>query len=223
MCGRFVLLTDLKTIVEAFRIQEVACEYAPHHNISPGREVAAVIHDVRNRLVGFRWGLIPSWARDPAIGNRMFNARAETLAEKPSFREAFRKRRCLIVANGFYEWPKTGRVKQPLRFSLLSGEPFGLAGLYETWIPREGTPVRTCTIITTKPNNLLQPVHDRMPVIVPQEGESAWIDPDNRRWTELLSMLKPYEAEKMAMSRVDPESLRTAPDPLPALAAPRPS
>ena len=134
----------------------------------------------------------------------MFNARAETISEKPSFKHAFQKRRCLIPADGFYEWQKLGKMKKPLRFSLKSGEPFGLAGLYETWISPEKKPVNTCTIITIAANELTLPIHDRMPVIVPKEQEAAWIDPDNHDQKELLSILKPYTSNEMTMSEVDP-------------------
>jgi len=208
MCGRFVLLTDLRVIAESFHIQHVACEYRPGSNISPGQQVAAVVRkDDQNNLVDFRWGLIPSWAKDPSIGNRMINARMETIAEKPSFRNAFQKRRCLIVADGFYEWQKICRIKKPLRFSLKSGEPFGFAGLYETWISPEKKPVNTCTIITTEPNDLLRPIHDRMPVIVKRELEDFWIDPDNSNQKELLSILMPYPSDEMTMSQVNPSVL----------------
>lgn len=220
MCGRFVLLTDLRAIIESFHVQDVACEYRPGHNISPGQEIAAVIHDDRNRLVGYRWGLIPSWAKDPSIGNRMYNARAETLTEKPSFRNAFQKRRCLVVADGFYEWQKIGRIRKPLHFSLKSGNPFGLAGLYETWISPDQKPVHTCTIITTEPNGLMQPIHDRMPVMVPKEREAAWIDPDNHHQKELLSILTPYPADEMMMSEVDPRSLHKPKAQIPAFLNP---
>ncbi len=207
MCGRFVLLTDLSVIVQSFGIQEVACDYRPDHNLSPGREIPVIIHQDKNRLIGCRWGLIPSWARDPSIGSRMFNARAETVAEKPSFRSAFRKRRCLIPADGFYEWQKLGKVKKPLRFSLKSGEPFGFAGLHETWISPEKKSIQTCTIITTEPNELMRPIHDRMPVILPKEWETAWMDPDNRNPEGLLALLKPYPSEEMTVFPVDPGSL----------------
>ena len=204
MCGRFILLTDLFVIVESFSINEIACDYRPDDNISPGQQVAAVIHDNdKNRLAGYRWGLIPSWAEDPSIGSRMFNARAETIAEKPSFAQAFQKRRCLIPADGFYEWQKTGKVKIPLRFALKSGQPFGFAGLYETWISPGKEPVNTCTIITTEANELIRPIHERMPVIVPKDREAFWIDPDNRHQKELLSILKPYPSDEMRMSEVD--------------------
>ena len=208
MCGRFVLLTDLRVIAESFNVQNVACEYRPGNNISPGQQIAAVLRkDDQNSLVSYRWGLIPSWAKDPSIENRMFNARAETIAEKPSFKNAFQKRRCLIPADGFYEWQQLGKVKKPLRFSLKSGEPFGLAGLYETWISPEQKPIDTCTIITTEPNALLRPIHDRMPVIVQKAQEIAWIDPGNHNQKELLSILKAYPPDEMTMSEVDPRLL----------------
>jgi putative SOS response-associated peptidase YedK len=200
MCGRFVLLTDLSVITASFNVQEVACEYRPGRGISPGQEVAAVIRDDQNRLVGFRWGLIPSWARDPAVGMRLFNARAETLPEKPSFKNAFKKRRCLIIADGFYEWRKQGKMKQPLYFKLKSGRPFGFAGLHESWVSPGHQSFRTCTIITTAPNELIKPIHDRMPAIVPKEHETFWLDPGNRNQKDLLSLLRPYPAEEMDMS-----------------------
>jgi putative SOS response-associated peptidase YedK len=207
MCGRFVLLTDLSVITESFDIQDVASEYRQGNNISPGQQVSAVIHDDQNRLVNFRWGLIPSWAKDPSIGYKMFNARAETIAEKPSFRNAFKKHRCLIVADGFYEWQKLGKIKKALYFSLKSERPFGFAGLLETWVSPEHQSIHTCTIITTEPNELINPIHDRMPVIVEKDREVAWIDPANHNQKELLSILKPYPSDEMTMSEVDPKLL----------------
>jgi putative SOS response-associated peptidase YedK len=208
MCGRFVLLTDLRVIAESFNVQNVVCEYRPGNNISPGQQIAAVLRkDDQNSLVSYRWGLIPSWAKDPSIGYKMFNARAETIAEKPSFRNAFQNRRCLIPADGFYEWQKLGKIKKPFYFSLKSGLPFGLAGLHETWASPDNQPVNTCTIITTEPNDLLRPIHDRMPVILPKNLEAAWIDPDNHNQKELLSILKPYSSDEMTMSEVDPRLL----------------
>lgn len=203
MCGRFVLLTDLSVITETFNIQDVACEYRPGNNISPGQQIAAVIRkDDQNSLVNFSWGLIPSWAKDPSIGNKMFNARAETISEKPSFKNAFKKRRCLIVADGFYEWQKLGNVKIPFYFYLKSGKPFGFAGLYETWTSPDQKQLNTCTIITTEPNELIKPIHDRMPVIVPRGCEALWIDPENENQKELLYLLKPYPSEEMEISEV---------------------
>jgi putative SOS response-associated peptidase YedK len=207
MCGRFILLIDLSRIIRSFNVQDVACEYKPSNNISPGQEIAAIMNDGKNRLVCYRWGLIPSWAKDPSIGNRMFNARAESIVEKPSFKDAFQKRRCLIPVDGFYEWEKLGRIKKPLLFSLKSGEPFGLAGLYETWVSSGKKSIHTCTIITTEPNELMRPIHDRMPVIVQKNMEATWIDPDNHNQKELLSILKPYSSDEMTMSDVEPRLL----------------
>ncbi|MFA5181906.1 MAG: SOS response-associated peptidase [Syntrophales bacterium] len=199
MCGRFVLLTDLSGIATSFAIGEIACEYRRSNNIYPGQQIAAVIRDEVNRLVEFRWGLIPSWAKDPSIGNGLTNARAETVADKPSFRQAFRKRRCLIVADGFYEWQKTdGQAKKPWFIHLRSGQPCGFAGLYETWTSPEGRPVHSCTIITTKANQALAAIHDRMPVIVSGAAQAIWLDTEKCCREELLSLLVPYPAEDMA-------------------------
>lgn len=204
MCGRFLLLADLEVIVEIFEIQRVDGEYHRGKNIAPGQQIAAVLRtDNKNILAPLRWGLIPAWALDPAHGYKMFNARAETIAWRPSFRKAFSRRRCLIPADGFYEWQKLGKVKKPFLFSLKSGEAFGMAGLYETWISPEKTPLTTATIITTTPNDLIRPIHDRMPVIVPKDRYAAWLDPDNQNKRELLSLLKPYQAEAMEMSSVN--------------------
>jgi putative SOS response-associated peptidase YedK len=206
MCGRFILLTDLSVIIKSFDIQNVAGEYRPGNNISPGQQIAAVLRkDDQNSLVDLRWGLIPSWAKDPSIGYKMFNARAETIAEKPSFKNAFQKRRCLIPMDGFYEWQKIGRMKKPLRFSLRSGEPFGLAGLYETWISPEKKPINTCTIITTQPNELTLPIHDRMPAIISKDKMADWMDPENHDQKGLLSILKPYPSDEMAICAMDPK------------------
>jgi putative SOS response-associated peptidase YedK len=199
MCGRFVLVSDLSIITEAFDIRETVCDYRPSSNVLPSHQIAAVIHDGVNRLVQFRWGLIPSWAKDPSIGSRLINARAETLAEKPSFRNAFKKRRCLIVADGFYESLKEGKKKIPFYFRLKSGKPFGFAGLYETWTSPEGQPIHTCTIITTEPNDLVQPIHNRMPVIIPREQESFWIDTTVQDYMSLKTVLRPYATSEMEM------------------------
>ncbi|MBM4272484.1 MAG: SOS response-associated peptidase [Deltaproteobacteria bacterium] len=197
MCGRFVLMSNLSDIERKFNVQEVDCDYRPSSNVLPGQHIAAVVYDGINRLVSFRWGLIPAWAKDPSIGSRLINARAETLLEKPSFRNAFKKRRCLIVADGFYESLKREKAKIPLYFRLKSGNPFGLAGLYETWTSPEGNPVSTCTIITTEPNDLIQPIHNRMPVIVPKTKEFLWIDPSVQSLNILASILTPYPAGEM--------------------------
>jgi len=197
MCGRFVLISDLSVITDAFDIHEIVCDYRPDPDIRPGRQIAAVVHDGVNRLVSFRWGLIPSWAKDPSMGSRLINARAETLTEKPSFRNAFKKRRCLIVADGFYESRKEGNQKVPVFFRLKSGRPFGFAGLYETWTSPAGKAIATCTIITTEPNDLIRPIHHRMPVIVPKEKEALWIDPAVQDESSLSPILQPYPPFEM--------------------------
>jgi putative SOS response-associated peptidase YedK len=199
MCGRFVLISDLSVIAEAFNVREITYDYRRSSNVLPTHFIAAVIHDGVTRLVQFRWGLIPSWAKDPSIGSRLINARAETLAEKPSFRNAFQKRRCLIVADGFYESLKEGKKKIPFYFRLKSGRPFGFAGLYETWTSPEGQSIHTCTIITTEPNDLVQPIHNRMPVIIPREQESFWIDTAVQDYLSLKAILRPYATSEMEM------------------------
>ena len=200
MCGRFTLLADLSVIVESFGIEDIAGHYSTGNDISPGQRIACVIHDDKNRLVGFQWGLIPPWAKDPSMGNHMINARAETLSIKPSFKDAFKKRRCLIIADGFYEWVAKNKKKVPYHFSLKSGAPFGFAGLYETWTSPDNQTIKTCTIITTDANELVGPIHDRMPVIVPRDKEARWIDPGMQDPKGLASVLKPYPAEEMKVA-----------------------
>jgi len=202
MCGRFVLLRDLAEITTEFDVQEISGNLQRSYNIAPGNTIAAIIDDGSKRLVHFTWGLIPSWAKDPSIGNRLINARGETVAEKPSFKAAFKKRRCLIVANGFYEWQKRGKMKIPVYVRLKSDKPFGFAGLYEKWIPPDEQELCTCTIITTEANALLQPIHNRMPVIVPKEQEDVWLDTDISDTTHVLSMLKPYAHNEMVVYEV---------------------
>ena len=205
MCGRFVLVTDLTKIAEEFTVGKIASAFKSNWNISPGQYIPAVVQrDGQKILESFLWGLIPSWAKDSATGKKMFNARAETISEKPGFRTAFKKRRCLIPADAFYEWQKLEKMKKPFRFSLKSGKPFGFAGLYETWTSPGKESIQTCTIITTEPNELMQPIHDRMPVIVRKGLEDFWIDPDNDSQKELLAILNPYSSEEMMMSPVDP-------------------
>jgi len=198
MCGKFVLITDLKNIQKNFNIQNVSYEHQPSWNIVPGQLIPAVIHHSgKNQLVCFRWGLIPSWSKDPLIAGKLINARAETVDEKPSFRDAFKKRRCLIVADGFYEWKREGDKKMPLYYYLKSGRPFGFAGLYETWITPDKKQINTCTIITTDANELIAPVHDRMPVILSNDQEKVWLGSNPSDVSALLSLLKPYPADEM--------------------------
>jgi len=198
MCGRFVLISDLKAIQKDFDIQDIFCEHQPSWNIAPAQSVPVIVrHNGNNQLVCYRWGLIPSWSKDPSIANKLINARAETVDKKPSFRDAFKKRRCLIVADGFYEWKKEGKSKIPQYYYLKSGRPFGFAGLYETWTSSDKKEINTCTIITTDANELIKPVHDRMPVILPKDRDRLWLDSDLVDASTLLSILKSYPAEEM--------------------------
>jgi len=173
VCGRFTLTTNLGAIAKRFGVSRLLEEVGPRYNIAPSQTVIVVNDDGTRHLTQMRWGLIPSWAQDPAIGNRMINARAETVATKPAFRVALRKRRCLIPADGFYEWQPLGRRKQPIYIALKNREPFAFAGLWEIWTSPEGEEVKSCTIITTEANTLLKPIHDRMPVMLTREAEGC--------------------------------------------------
>jgi putative SOS response-associated peptidase YedK len=196
MCGRYTLKTPLNVLTERFDIGEAPSSITPSYNIAPTQHVATVLSENgKRKLEMLRWGLIPSWADDPEIGNRMINARAETVAEKPSYRRAFKKSRCLILADGFYEWQKTDSGKQPFHIRLQDGSPFAFAGLWESWDKGDG--IRSCTIITTDANDLVGEVHNRMPVILHPEDYEMWLDPDFDEREPLTSLLKPFPAEAM--------------------------
>jgi putative SOS response-associated peptidase YedK len=197
MCGRYTLRTPVNDLVGQFHIEEYTSDIAPNYNIAPTQEVAAVVEeDDKRKLEMLRWGLIPSWAKDPAIGNKMINARAETVSEKPSFRSAFKKRRCLILADGFYEWQKMDDGKQPYHIKMEDGSPFAFAGLWKAW-DKYGEEIHSCTIITTGANDLMNEIHHRMPVILPLEDYDMWLDPDFEEKDALTSLLKPYPADAM--------------------------
>ncbi len=188
-----------EAIARQFQLAEVP-QLAARYNIAPTQPVLAIRRDSGGpAAVWLRWGLIPHWAKDAGIGARMINARAETVAEKPAFRSAFRRRRCLIVADGFYEWQKTaGKTKQPYFFGLQpAGTTFAFAGLWERWQDPAGQPVESCSIITTSANDLLQPIHDRMPVIIPAEHYAHWLDPQFEQSGPLQELLQPYPAAAM--------------------------
>jgi putative SOS response-associated peptidase YedK len=199
MCGRFAFSLDLTALGEAFPWLEPVTELQSSYNIAPTQAVPVVPNDGSAAIKLFRWGLVPPWADDPSMGNRMINARAETLAEKPSFRNAFRRRRCLILAAGFFEWRKDkGGGKTPMFVRLKSGLPFAFAGLWERWSSKEtGEELLSCTIVTCEPNPLIAEFHHRMPVILPPEVHLAWIDPRERQPQELAGLLAPYPAEEM--------------------------
>lgn len=198
MCGRYSLSTDIEGLSFRFDFEAIGLTFQERYNIAPTQQVLTVTNDgSKNQAQMMKWGLIPFWAKDPKIGNRSINARAETVHERPMFRQAFQKRRCLIVADSFYEWKRDGSVKTPMRIVLKSGEPFGFAGLWETWTSPEGEVVQSCSIITTTPNELMETIHDRMPVILPPKTESTWIDRGLGDNCDLRSLLVPYSASEM--------------------------
>jgi len=199
MCGRFTLTIDPAHLQEAFPWAVIPNDLSPRFNIAPSQPVAVIPNTGDNILSMYQWGLIPSWAKDPAIGDRMINARAESLAVKPSFRNAYRRRRCLILADGFYEWKQSPglKSKQPVYIRLINNHPFAFAGLWEHWTSPDGSEIRSCTIITTQPNSLLLTIHNRMPVILPTETFSQWITPADLPAIQLNELLAPYPAEEM--------------------------
>jgi len=209
MCGRFALKPPAAEIVKCFGLDE-AVDLAPRYNISPGTDIPAIRHapDGRRVMHLLRWGLVPNWAKDPTIGAKLSNARGETVAEKPSFRSAFQRRRCLVPADGFYEWKAVeGGKKQPYYFSMADGQPFALGGLWESWKGPDGQILRTCCLITTGPNEVMVPVHDRMPVIVAPDDFETWLTADA---DTALSLIRPYPAEAMQSWPVDRRVSRSA-------------
>ncbi len=199
MCGRFTLTASREVLTELFPLFDLP-DVPPNYNVAPTQTVLAVRvpagHDKPQPAL-LKWGLVPGWADDPAMGNRMINARSETAAEKPAFRSAFRRRRCLVLADGFYEWQKVGGKKQPYLFRLRGGAPFAFAGLWEHW-ERDGRAVDSCTILTTDANDLVRPLHERMPVILSPRDFELWLDPKVQKGPELQALLRPYAAEEMA-------------------------
>ncbi len=197
MCGRYTLFR-LDQLLKNFPNLKFPADLHPHFNIAPTQAVLAIANNHPDRLEFFHWGLIPSWAKDPAIGNRMINARAETLAEKPAFKTALKRRRCLIPADGFYEWRKDGGGgKTPMFIHLKSGEPFAFAGLWDVWHSPDGSEVPSVTIITTALNAVTKPIHDRMPAIVRAADYSRWLAPDEVEPDSLTDVFKPYPAKEM--------------------------
>lgn len=201
MCGRFTLTTSAEVVAEFFELADLP-ELTPRYNIAPSQPAPIVLLDrdrgVR-RLAHLKWGLVPFWAKDPGIGYKMINARAETAATRPAYRAAFRHRRCLVVADGFYEWQKQegSKRKQPYYIRMDNVGLFALAGLWEHWDSPDGSELDTCTILTTDPNKLMKPLHDRMPVILRPEDYAIWLDPAAKPTDALRSLLRPYPADRM--------------------------
>jgi putative SOS response-associated peptidase YedK len=203
MCGRFTLILEPEAIQNELHLGDFPAEFQPRYNIAPSQPIAVVTDPQKRNVQLFRWGLIPAWAKDPGIGNRLINARAETLAEKPAFRTALARRRCLILADGFYEWFRPdGKSKSkspavPYLFRLASGKPFAFAGLWDTWHSPAGNTISTCTIITTSANEHVGQFHERMPVILDEQKLWDWLDPQTSPG-DLANLLKPYPADRMA-------------------------
>ena len=206
MCGRFALFAMGENLARQFGASG-APPPSPHYNIAPSRRVTAVraaSEGSGREFAQLRWGLVPSWSKDPAIGGRLINARSETVGEKPSFRNAFRRHRCLLPANGFYEWQRQERGKQPYYVRMRDGRVFAFAGLWDRWEgPEEGV-IETCTILTTAANDVLAPIHDRMPVILPPTAYARWLDRELRDADSLVSLLAPFPAKEMVAYPVSP-------------------
>ena len=202
MCGRFVFYSDPQFMREQYGFDEGRIEFPPQYNIAPTQHVLTVTNDGIRRAELMRWGLVPFWAKDLKNGYRMINAVGETLTTKPAFRAAFKKRRCLIVADGFFEWRKDGKSKIATYIFLKSRQPFAFAGLWETWQSPEGEAVKSCAIVTTRPNEFIEPIHTRMPVILSSESEALWIDPLTEDPNILQPLLQPSPSELMESYKV---------------------
>lgn len=212
MCARFTLKSSAVVLESLFELDDVP-ELTPRYNVAPSQVIPAVAApEGRRELRFFQWGLVPSWSKDPSIGQKLINARAETAPEKPSFRAAFKRRRCLIPADGFFEWTtitpeeddlfggsaKTGKpYKQPFLFSMKDERPFAMAGLYEYWEGVDAGPIESCTILTTEPNDLVATFHNRMPAIVKPEDYELWLDPEPKPAELLLALLPPFPSDLM--------------------------
>lgn len=218
MCGRFTLTQDIQTIARTIMSPGTVAipstlQVVPRYNIAPTQDVVTVMNNGSLHLDMLRWGLIPSWSKEENIGSRMINARAETLAEKPSFKRLLHSKRCLVVADGFYEWRQESgtKSKTPMYITLKHNEPFAFAGLWDSWRSPDGQQIRTCTIITTEPNELVATIHNRMPAILTPEAREIWLDPALHDEHALLRLLVPYESDEVAarpVSRLvnDPKS-----------------
>jgi len=204
MCGRFEIHSLMEIIATIFHITggNIRLVITPNYNIAPTNEIPIVIQNKERQIVSARWGFVPLGCSDLSIGYKMINARAETVAEKPSFRQALRNHRCLVIADGFYEWKQQGKVRQPVYIRQKSHQPFGFAGIYNVRTSLEGEKIRTCSIITTEANELVRQVHDRMPVITPQDKYDLWLDPGVHDPEVLLPILKPCDPDALELYEV---------------------
>ena len=202
MCGRYSLVADLGELAKRFDFDGDWLTFESAYNIAPTQDVLTVVGGETRRGGFMRWGLVPWWAKDLSIGSRMINARAETVAERPAFRDALRHRRCLVLADGFYEWRRTGGAKRPMRVVMRTGEPFAFAGLWSTWKDPDGNRIPSCAIITTTTNDLLASVHDRMPVVLPRDMEEFWLDTAVDDPDLLASALAPLPDDAMEFYEV---------------------
>ena len=212
MCGRFTLKTPAPVLVERFRLSGVP-DLTPRYNVAPTQDVAVIRQSAgparQREFAWMRWGLVPSWARDLSMGSRLINARSETVAEKPAFRAAFARRRCLVLADGYYEWKKGERgIKQPYWIHRTDGQPFGMAGLWETWRGAAGAeldePLPSCTIITTDANEVAATIHDRMPVVLEEPQFDVWLSTEGVPRQQLQDLLQPYAEHELQADAVDP-------------------
>jgi putative SOS response-associated peptidase YedK len=198
MCGRFTATFEFREIRIRWNLQRDLPSLSPRYNIAPSQDVPVIVRKgERNEIMPMRWGLVPSWAKDPSIGQRMINARAETLAEKPSFKRLMGTHRCLVPADGFYEWRREGRRKVPVWVHLKNKEPFGFAGLWDRWMQAEDRDLYSFTIITTDANELLRPIYDRMPVMLDSLAGERWLDPTFTSFSTLQFLLRPFPSERM--------------------------
>ena len=199
MCGRFTLTVNPADLQDTFSDFNFPAKFAPRFNIAPSQPVLAIPNDEKYTADFFVWGLIPMWAKDPEIGNRLINARGETLAEKPSFRGSYRHKRCLILSDGFYEWKAFGsrKTKTPYYIHMQDRKPFAIAGLWDHWESPDGSSIKSCTIITTTPNELMEAIHDRMPVILHPRDYAKWLNPAPQTPENLQPLIKPFPTEAM--------------------------
>ena len=221
MCGRFTLTVDPAEAQDTFSNYSFPEKFAPRFNIAPTQPVLAIPNDDKFTADFFVWGLIPMWAKDPQIGNRLINARGETLAEKPAFRGSLKYKRCLILADGFYEWKSAQgkKAKTPFFIHMKDRKPFAFAGLWDSWNSPDGSQIKTCTIITTEPNELMSLLHNRMPVILHPRDYAKWLDPSPQTPDQLMPLLKPFPADKMDAYPVTPLVNKPAND-IPELVVP---